>query len=331
MQCEAFGCRGTPPGCGTLCSTRGLSSDGGELISLHTWVCTCVHVHTHHPCIHSHVHTYTHTYAGIPTCAHTHTYCACAYVHDSVHKYPGTHNTHICVHAASGRHAHEPHAMHLHTCLRAHTCTMCMCACNHAIHLAAHACTMHTLMHIHVCTLICSTHAHVLTPTRASIHTCTGAHSPSQAAGSECLRHPVAGISSQVSGCVLPNPVCSSPPGSFGWLSSPLAPGCEPMCHCLPRPPGLGTCCSPGRQPFAPSSCGSPPLPTVSQEIPPQGASPISQAGSEAPCRPPACPSGGPSSATSPLRLWALEDRARLCPTAWCQAGSWLTVGAHWK
>lgn len=47
------------------------------------------------------------------------------------------------------------------------------------------------------------------------------------------------------------------------------------------------------------------------------------------PSRPPACPSGRPSSAPTPLRLWALEDRPRLCPTARCQAGPRLTVGAQ--
>lgn len=40
-------------------------------------------------------------------------------------------------------------------------------------------------------------------------------------------------------------------------------------------------------------------------------------------------PLGGPSSGPRPLRLRALEDRPRLCPAAWCQAGSRLTIGAQ--
>lgn len=202
--------------------------------------------------------------------------CACACVCDSVHKCPDTHNVHICVHAASGRHAHEPHAMHLHTCVFVHTHVLCT---------RVHAIMQYNSLHMHVsCTHLCPhlcphlcahsyvAHMHACSPPHVHAHTHAQVPpSPSQAAGSECVCHPVAGTSSQVSGWVLPNPVCSSPPGWFGWLFSPLAPGCEPMCRCLPWPPGLGTCCSPGRQPFALSSCGSPPLPSHHKGSLPRG------------------------------------------------------------
>lgn len=183
---------------------------------------------------------------------------------------------HISVHAASGRHAREPHAMHLHT--RPHThMYYCMCACDHATHLTVHTHVSCTHVCAHVCTLACSTRAHVLTPARACTRTCRGAPPPPQAAG-----------------WVRPNPVRSSPPGRFARLFSPRAPGYEPMCRCRPWPPGPGTCGSPGRKPLAPSSCRSPHPSKCVIGDPSPGASPTAQAGSEAPGRPPACPSVGP-------------------------------------
>lgn len=50
----------------------------------------------------------------------------------------------------------------------------------------------------------------------------------------------------------------SPPPGSFTRLFSPLPPGREPSCHCLPRTLGLGTCSPPGWQPFASSTRPAP-------------------------------------------------------------------------
>lgn len=66
------------------------------------------------------------------------------------------------------------------------------------------------------------------------------------------------------------------------------------MCRCRPWPPGPGTCGSPGRKPLAPSSCRSPHPSKCVIGDPSPGASPTAQAGSEAPGRPPACPSVGP-------------------------------------
>lgn len=141
-----------------LLGTRSVLHEGPQLrwrgacLLAHMGMYVCPHAHTPpmrtRPCAHIHAHLGWHSHV------HAHTLCIVR-VRDSLHKCPGTRNMHISVHAASGRHAREPHAMHLHT--RPHThMYYCMCACDHATHLTVHthvSCThmcTHTYAHSHV-------------------------------------------------------------------------------------------------------------------------------------------------------------------------------------
>lgn len=192
-----------------------------------------MHVST---CMHSCVHMYMHTYACIPTCTYT-----------RVHTY-SVHYTNIAVHTQCA-------PLHPYTHKQAHASSTHQappCACLHTHIYCAHICTHAPPVHIHVSCTHIAAHAH----SSMCAHGSHGAHTPAHVHAPHactlmhrCLTHPpglqgvflspVAGSSSQVSGWVPLGPAAGSPPqGSFRWLSSPLASGCEPTRPCLPRPWG---------------------------------------------------------------------------------------------
>lgn len=132
-----------------LLGTRSVLHEGPQLrwrgacLLAHMGMYVCPHAHTPpmrtRPCAHIHAHLGWHSHV------HAHTLCIVR-VRDSLHKCPGTRNMHISVHAASGRHAREPHAMHLHTRPHTHTCTI---ACVRAI--MQHTSLRTRMYHAHTC------------------------------------------------------------------------------------------------------------------------------------------------------------------------------------
>lgn len=122
-----------------------------------------------------------------------------------------------------------------------------------SMHIAAHSHSyVHALTCINTRASVCAhpPHRHACTHTRT--HRCPRPYSPSQAVGRMCSAAPLpVALPSFRLGSA--SSACSPPPSSFRWLFSPLPPGCKPIRHCLPRTLGLGTCCSPGWQPWASS------------------------------------------------------------------------------
>lgn len=166
-----------------FCAPWGLSSGGGQLVSLHTQVCPHSHVHTCPPA-HIPMHTYMPTYACMSSCPCTHIPCICTCARFSASQIRRcTHNVHFHVRAPQAG-VHMTHTPYTSMCM---SCT--------------HMSSVHTPMHAHT---------HLCSHTQTRAHTCTGASHPPRLQGVFLL--PVAGSSSQVSGCLLPRPLFLLPP-----------------------------------------------------------------------------------------------------------------------
>lgn len=262
-----------------LCAPQGASACRRAHIAVHVCACTGS---PHHLYPHTHMHTHT----GV----HTHAGYSCTHIHASTPRMC----TSQCV---TWAHMCTPmfvHARRVCTCIcmlyislcvhMFHACARMPRVCAHMCAIPAHVCgcmcTRHSCMHSCACMCI----VHLCAHTAAHTHLCTHTQvprSPSQAAGSKyfCFA-----ISAALPGCRA-RPASSSLPHFDGSVCSPLTPGCEPTCHCLPWPQGLAHAVPQAGSPQPVSPCGYPSKRVT--QIPPQEASLVSRAGFQAPRCPP--------------------------------------------